>query len=254
MNKKQSIEKEVESKIVSKDFLNLQIETYKNIANNFDKDQKRDNRNHLNKIKAINKFLKIENGEKVLEIGIGTGIHAKYLLEFNQDKVFDFYGIDISQDMLNEAKNRLNEKVKLISMVGEDLKFENNFFDKIYISGSLHHFSNPELGINELFRVLKSGGKFCIMEPNILFPTNFIATCRFPEEIHMRLMKRGNFKKWLNKYSDVEYDIINFAYTPPFPKSLIGFFDIIDKILFKIPILKRFSVMLFVKGCKKWQR
>ena len=70
----------------------------------------------------------------------------------------------------------------------------------------------------------------------------------------MRLMKRGNFKKWLNKYSDVEYDIINFAYTPPFPKSLIGFFDIIDKILFKIPILKRFSVMLFVKGCKKWQR
>ena len=250
MNYKQNLQKNTDSMVTSQDFFNLQIETYKNIAGNFDKEQDRDNRNHLNKIKEINKFLKVENGEKVLEIGIGTGIHAKYLIDFNKDKFFDFYGVDISQDMLNEAKNKLDEKVKLIYMVGEDLKFENNFFDKIYISGSLHHFSNPELGISELLRVLKPGGKFCIMEPNILFPTNFIATCRFPEEIHMRLMKRSNFKKWLNKHNDVEYDILNFAYTPPFPKSFIGFFDIVDKIMFKIPVLKRFSVMLFVCGVK----
>lgn len=254
MNKNKNLKKSTDSRVISQEFFDLQIETYKNIAGNFDKDQDRNNRNHLNKIKAINKFLKIENREKVLEIGIGTGIHAKYLLDFNKDKIFDFYGVDISQDMLNEAKNRLNEKVKLISMVGEDLKFENNFFDKIYISGSLHHFSNPELGISEFLRVLKPGGKFCIMEPNILFPTNFIATCRFPEEIHMRLMKRSNFKKWLNKHNDVECDIINFAYTPPFPKSFIGFFDIIDKIIFKIPILKRFSVMLFAQGIKTYKK
>jgi ubiquinone/menaquinone biosynthesis C-methylase UbiE len=250
MYKKENLQKNNKSDIILQDFQNLQIKTYKKLASKFDKEQNRDNRNHLNKIKAINNFLKIENEEKILEIGIGTGIHAKYLLDFNKDKNFDFYGIDISQDMLNEAKKRLGEGVRLIPMSGEGIKFGDDYFDKIYISGSLHHFNDPGLGIREILRVLKPGGKFCIMEPNILFPTNFIASRTLPEEINMRLMNGSNFKKWLSRYDNVKYEITNFAYTPPFPKSLIGFYDIFDKIISKIPLLKRFSVMLFIRGSK----
>lgn len=230
-------------------FHKLQISKYSKIAHEFNRQQKRDNRNHFNKIKAINDFLEIKNMDRVLEIGIGTGIHAGYILNLNKDKQFEFYGVDISKDMLDESKKKLGERCKLLCMTGEKLAFDDNFFDKIYISGSLHHFADPELGIKELVRVLKIGGKFCIMEPNILFPINSYFAHKLPEEKNMQLMKKSNFKKWLKIY-DLDYKLINFAYTPPFPKSLVPVYNVLDRIIYRMPFLNNFSVMLFAYGQK----
>jgi len=231
-------------------FKKMQIESYRKLAGNFDKDQKRDNRNHINKVKSISKFLDIKKGDKVLEIGVGTGIHAKYLLENNRVD-FSFTGIDLSKDMLEESKKKLKnyKNVELLEMDGEHLRFNHNTFDKIYISGSLHHYDNPQKGISEILRVLKQGGKFCIMEPNYYFPTNLYPANFIPEEKNIKLMKRKNFKKWLEN-KNINYKMINFAYTPPFPKKLIPTYDILDKMINKTPIIKRLSVMLFIKGEK----
>lgn len=234
----------------SEDFAALQITTYKNIASTFDAVCNRNNRNHLNKIKAISHFLNIKDGDKVLEIGIGTGIHAEHFLKLNKNIDFTFHGIDISEDMLKQAKNKVKDRVIIAAMAGEDLKFENNFFDKIYISGSLHHFGDPELGIEELLRVLKPGGKFCFMEPNFYFPHNFVNAYRLPEEVNMKMMKKSNFNTWLGNKDKITYEMVNFAYTPPFPTAFIKYFDLIDKLIAKIPILRNFSVMLFVYGTK----
>jgi len=231
-------------------FFDLQVRTYKNLAHKYDEEQNRDNRNHRNKITAISEFLDIQDGDKVLEIGVGTGIHAQHLLDLNKRKHFDFYAIDISEDMLEQAKRKIGSKATFLCMPGEDLKFDNGFFDKVYISGSLHHFSNPELGISELLRVLKRGGKFCIMEPNYIFPTNFAAVMLLPEEAHMALMKKSNFKNWLGAYKDINYKIANFAYTPPFPCAFIKVYDFIDLTFSKTPIARNLSVMLFITGIK----
>ena len=223
----------------------LQEDTYKTLAGDFD--NTRNNRNHINKIKAINNFFQLQPGQKILEVGVGTGIHASYIVEQNPD-VF-FYGADISDDMLEVAKKKLPQKSTLLKMMGEELKFEDNFFDAVYISGSLHHFANPKAGINELLRVCKKEGKFCIMEPNIIFPTNLRAAYTMPEERNMRLMTKRNFKKWLEDLP-VSYSIKNFAYTPPFPVFLLPLFNIMDKIIKYIPLLNKISVMLFVSGKK----
>lgn len=135
--------------------------------------------------------------------------------------------------MLKVSAEKLKRKnnIKLMNMRWENLKFEDKTFDKIYISGSLHHFEDPYKGILEILRVLKPGGRFCIMEPNYFFPTNKRAAHFVEEEIHMQLMKRKNFKKWFNEASRMykfEYWILNFAYIPPFPKVLIPFYDILD--------------------------
>lgn len=47
-----------------------------------------------------------------------------------------------------------------------------------------------------------------------------------------------------------EFKITNFAYTPPFPESLIPLYDILDRIIHIVPILNRISVMLFISGSK----
>jgi len=231
------------------DFKELQKESYAKLAKNFDSVQKRENRNHINKIIKISKFLNIRKRDRVLEIGVETGIHANYLLNMNKIK-FEFIGVDFSEEMLSEAKKKLKDyKIKLQQMDGENLKFKDNYFDKVYISGSLHHFSNPQRGINEILRVLKKNGKFCIMEPNYYFPTNFYSAHVIKEEKNIKLMKRQNFKKWLSN-KKINYRIKNFAYTPPFPKFLIPLYNIIDKMLNLMPILGRLSVMLFITGEK----
>ena len=231
-------------------FKKIQVETYSKLADSFDKKQKRENRNHINKINAIRDFFNIQRKDRVLELGVGTGIHAYHLLK-SAPKDVSYYGIDLSESMLEQSKKRLSEfkNVKLLSMEGENLKFKNNFFDKVFISGSLHHFEIPQKGISEMIRVLKKGGRFCIMEPNYMFPTNFISSIVLPEEKNISLMKKRLFKKWLN-HKNVSYNIENFAYTPPFPKIFIPFYNILDKIIAKIPVINKISVMLFVKGIK----
>ena len=169
---------------------------------------------------------------------------------------FNFFGIDLSDHMLKVAAEKLKSKknIRLMNMPGESLEFKKDTFDKVYISGSLHHFEDPYKGVLEILRVLKKGGKFCIMEPNYFFPTNIRAAHFVDEEIHMQLMKRGNFKKWFREAARIykfEYNIINFAYTPPFPKSLIPLYDVLDRIIHRIPGLNRLSVMLFICGSKQ---
>lgn len=234
-------------------FKKMQQETYRNLAVDFDSSLKRDNRNHFNKIKIISKYLKISNGENILEIGVGTGIHAKYLFKLNSDVKFDFVGIDYSKDMIKEASKKIKGfdcNAKLFVMDGENLDFQDDTFDKVYISGSIHHFFNPEKGISEIIRVLKKGGKFCVVEPNYFFPTNFYFAHRKKEEKNIKLMRVGNFKHWLNKLH-VHYKIFNFAYTPPFPKFLIPLYDRLDEFISKIPYLNKLSIMIFVFGVKQ---
>jgi ubiquinone/menaquinone biosynthesis C-methylase UbiE len=235
----------------SEKFYLLQKKSYKKLASCFDRKQNRANRNHFNKIEAIGNYLNIQNGDKVLEIGMGTGIHAKYIIEKYHDIKFVFYGTELSPDMLNESKHKLSylDNVCLSIENGENLSFADNFFDKVYVSGSLHHFHNPEKGIQEMMRVLKKDGKFCIMEPNFIFPINFFGAYIYPEEKNIKLMTKNNFNKWLKKLCKI-YKITNFAYTPPKPKMLIKFFDILDSLYSKIPIIRSFSIMLFITGKK----
>ena len=223
----------------------FQKATYQKLAARFD--DSRVNRNHMNKILAINTWLQLPPAARVLEVGVGTGIHAEYILRAHPD--ITFYGVDISPDMLNVGAAKLGDKAILRCMRGEQLEFDSQFFDAAYISGSLHHFADPSAGIRELIRVLKINGRFCIMEPNIMFPTNFAAAHLMPSEKNQRQMTKRNFSRWLAR-PDVHFTLSNFAYTPPYPKFMIPVFDKVDATIARLPLLRNISVMLFICGVK----
>ena len=52
---------------------------------------------------------------------------------------------------------------KFLITDGEMLPFNNNFFDIACSMGVLHHIENPQPMIEEMFRVLKPGGKIILM-------------------------------------------------------------------------------------------
>jgi SAM-dependent methyltransferase len=78
-------------------------------------------------------------------------------------------GSDISAESVKAAKDRAHNKgVSFSSVVGdsEKLPFKNDSFDVCFCGWTLHHFPDINAAVSECARILKSGGKIAIVEPN----------------------------------------------------------------------------------------
>lgn len=97
---------------------------------------------------------------KVLDAGIGTGaMSSAFRAEFGQG--FQLEGVDISEEMLREAAKHLNfknlEKNLVVADI-TDLPFGDDCFDVVLVAHVVEHLAAPEIGLKELYRVLKPGG------------------------------------------------------------------------------------------------
>lgn len=103
----------------------------------------------------------------ILDIASGTGDMSILLANnFANAKII---GLDISEGMLNIAKKKiLNHKLKkninFIQGDVENMPFQDNFFDLITLSFGIRNFDNINLSLQEINRILKSGGYFIILE------------------------------------------------------------------------------------------
>ena len=84
----------------------IQKNYFEKEANNYD--VKRINRCHKKKIALIAEYLNIRPHEVVLEVGVGTGVHAKWLLENYAPRDAFFIGCDLSSAMVEETRKKLS--------------------------------------------------------------------------------------------------------------------------------------------------
>ena len=103
-------------------------------------------------------------GLRVIDLGCGDGWFSKQLIDLGAFVC----GIDVSFELLKKAKKlnsfRNEEVGNFIKTPAEKLAFCNDSFDLIIGSAILHH-TNLELSINEIYRVLKPGGRAIFIEP-----------------------------------------------------------------------------------------
>jgi ubiquinone/menaquinone biosynthesis C-methylase UbiE len=64
----------------------------------------------------------------------------------------------------NAGEYGLEERVKYVEGDAQKMPFEDNTFDGIFSNGSLHEWTQPRRILNELFRVLKPGGKYFVSD------------------------------------------------------------------------------------------
>jgi len=115
--------------------------------------------------KAIKKLREIEP-KRILDIATGTGDFAIASLKLNPTEVV---GIDISAGMLEVGREKMKARKfdSIITMTladSEALPFEDNYFDALTVGFGVRNFEHLEIGLAEMLRVIREGGKVIILE------------------------------------------------------------------------------------------
>jgi ubiquinone/menaquinone biosynthesis C-methylase UbiE len=190
----------------------FQEDYYKKMAAQYDRRFSRENPNHIYKIEAITKALFNHLRDPLkkysfMEIGAGTGIHANYFLTHFGDRISRYLLTDLSSEMLAQAAERLSAFASFAEYLvtpAEELQTDEKF-DGIFMSGAMHHFSDPHRSLIGFKEHLKPGGILVICEPIITNPYNFVNALSTGTDWGQFHVTRSNIRKYLR---ELRYDIV----------------------------------------------
>ena len=126
----------------------------------------------------IKSNISFNGNNKLLDVGCGRGTLAHFL---NLD--FELYGVDISENAINEA-NKVYNDVRQIDLDKNELPFDTNFFDIAVALDVIEHVFDPLSVISKLYRCLNKDGQLILSTPNILYENylkDFVRTRKFPK-------------------------------------------------------------------------
>ncbi len=103
----------------------------------------------------------IEKGQKVLDVACGTGVLTREVFE-RVEREGSVIGLDVNEGMLAVAAKKSPPEIEWKFGAAEAIPFGDETFDRVVSQFGLMFFTDKPLAIGEMFRVLKSGGRFSI--------------------------------------------------------------------------------------------
>jgi ubiquinone/menaquinone biosynthesis C-methylase UbiE len=109
--------------------------------------------------------LDIQPTDRVLDIGFGGGVTIEKMVKLiDTGKIC---GVDFSEPMVKQAKQKFKSliesgKVSIEFADVNHLPFDDNTFDKVCTVNTIYFWEEPLVGLREIKRVLKSGGRLVV--------------------------------------------------------------------------------------------
>jgi len=155
------------------------------------------NETNITMTKESIRILMLSDGEKILEIGHGNAGHLGYLLDFADN--LHYTGLEISKTMKTEAESLnadFGNQSEFLLYDGQNLPFQDDSFDKIFTVNTIYFWENPLLFMNEIYRILKKGGKFVLT----FAKKDFMKTLPFTD-YHFNLYNNEDLEELVSKSS-----------------------------------------------------
>ncbi|XP_045819151.1 2-methyl-6-phytyl-1,4-hydroquinone methyltransferase, chloroplastic-like isoform X2 [Trifolium pratense] len=138
---------------------------------------------------------------RVVDVGGGTGFSTLGIVKHVDAKNVTI--IDQSPHQLAKAKKK--EPLKECTIIegdAENLPFPTDYADRYVSAGSIEYWPDPQRGIKEAYRVLKIGGKACLIGP--VHPTFWLS--QFFADMWMLFPKEEEYIEWFKNagFKDVK--------------------------------------------------
>lgn len=138
----------------------------------------------------------IKNGDRVLDVGCGTGRMLSY---FNNVEKF---GIDISVDM---AKMCRDKGIEACMGNVEDLPYEDGSMDMVICTDVLEHVFDLYKTLSEINRVVKKGGYIILRVPQDEDLRPYLEPSYPFEYVHMRVFSKSSLEIYCTKVFKMKF-------------------------------------------------
>lgn len=137
-------------------------------------------------------------GQRILDLGCGNGNILKILKE---RICAEYYGLDISEKMIEEAEKKLGKTARLQVGDAEQQPYGDNFFDVVICNASFHHYPNPEKAAAEISRIIKPGGLLILGDPTMppILIEIFNWSLKWSSSGDIKLWKKREIEKLFDK-------------------------------------------------------
>ena len=111
----------------------------------------------------------------ILDVGCATGRLLSHLADAGATHLC---GVDLAPNIVEAARAKLamqGVEAELHAADAEDaLPWAEKSFDVVTLTGVLHHFYRPDDALQEIRRVLRSGGRLLVVDPQFFFPVRHV--------------------------------------------------------------------------------
>ena len=123
---------------------------------------------HLDITEKTLRLMDLRPGERVLDLGCGSGWASRLLARMVSEGPEGFgqvVGVDISDEMVRQARadSKDFENVMFVAGSAAQIPWEENFFDKVLSVESFYYYPDQERALAELFRVMAPRGRLFVL-------------------------------------------------------------------------------------------
>jgi SAM-dependent methyltransferase len=138
-------------------------------------------------IKKIIEKTNPEAGDRILDLGCGTGNNAVLLSNTVDSQI---YGMDQSEGMLSKAREK-NDRIRFLVGDAMDMKdIENGYYDLVFMVDVIHHIPDIKVMFKNIYRILKPEGAVMIFtESHDQLKNSRLTTKYFPETLENELKR-----------------------------------------------------------------
>ncbi|HEY6339251.1 MAG TPA: methyltransferase domain-containing protein, partial [Candidatus Sulfotelmatobacter sp.] len=125
-------------------------------------------RHHLDITEKTIRLMNLRPGERVLDLGCGSGWATRLLARLVGEGPEGFgqvVGVDVSDEMVRQARAASKDFENILYVWGsaQQIPWEENFFDQVLSVESFYYYPDQDRALMELFRVMAPRGRLFIL-------------------------------------------------------------------------------------------